>query len=78
MLNQARDSRRLPRSCRTIAVIPAICPAVRHSRARTGAGCGTVSSEHLAAPGQKRLFESRRDWRPVAELERQDLPTLTE
>ena len=32
----------------------------------------------MAAPGQERLFEVRRDWRPVAELARQDLPTLTE
>ncbi|MET9334610.1 hypothetical protein ABZX78_25990 [Streptomyces cellulosae] len=35
-------------------------------------------SEHLAAPGQGRLFEVRRDWRAVVELARQDLPTLTD
>ncbi|OKJ21774.1 hypothetical protein AMK21_10200 [Streptomyces sp. CB00316] len=35
-------------------------------------------SEHLTGPGQWRLFELRRDWRPVAELARQDLPTLTD
>ncbi|MEU0720501.1 hypothetical protein ABZ498_25380 [Streptomyces lavendulocolor] len=35
-------------------------------------------SEHLAAPGQERLFEVRRDWCPVAESARQDLPTLTD
>lgn len=35
-------------------------------------------SEHLAAPGQERLFELRRDWRPVVELARQDLPTLAD
>ncbi|MDX5564550.1 hypothetical protein PYK79_16000 [Streptomyces sp. ID05-04B] len=35
-------------------------------------------SEHVAAPGQERLFELRRDWRPVAELPRQDMPTLTD
>ncbi|GAA3136134.1 hypothetical protein GCM10010521_22850 [Streptomyces rameus] len=42
--NHARDSFRFPRSRKTIAVIPAICPAVRHNLARTGAGCGMVSS----------------------------------
>ncbi|NBM14180.1 hypothetical protein, partial [Streptomyces sp. GC420] len=35
-------------------------------------------SEYLAVPGQERLFELRRDWRPVATLERQALPTLTD
>ncbi|MDX3855614.1 hypothetical protein [Streptomyces sp. AK02-01A] len=35
-------------------------------------------SEHVRAPGQERLFELRRDWRPVVELARHDLPTLTD
>ncbi|MFF4749417.1 hypothetical protein [Streptomyces sp. NPDC001270] len=35
-------------------------------------------SEHVMAPGQERLFELRRDWRPVVELARHDLPTLTD
>lgn len=30
------------------------------------------------APGQERLFELRRDWSPVVELARHDLPTLTD
>lgn len=34
-------------------------------------------SEGLTTPGQEGLFESRRDWRPVVELTRKDLPTLT-
>ncbi|WP_236063616.1 hypothetical protein [Streptomyces poriferorum] len=35
-------------------------------------------SEHLMDPGQERLFELRRDWSSVVELERQDLPTPTD
>ncbi|WP_326841316.1 hypothetical protein OHB33_03000 [Streptomyces sp. NBC_01558] len=35
-------------------------------------------SEHVAAQGQERLFELRRDWRPVVELTRQKLPSLTD
>ncbi|MET9144540.1 hypothetical protein [Streptomyces sp. NPDC004042] len=35
-------------------------------------------SEHLMVPGQERLFELRRDWSPVVELSRLDLPTLME
>ncbi|MEW2308483.1 hypothetical protein AB0918_07575 [Streptomyces sp. NPDC006864] len=35
-------------------------------------------SKHAAAPGQEKLFELRRDWRPVTELPQQDLPTLTD
>ncbi|GAA1543778.1 hypothetical protein GCM10009730_60960 [Streptomyces albidochromogenes] len=35
-------------------------------------------SEHVATPGQERLVELRRDWRPVVELARQELPTLTD
>ncbi|MHC3388774.1 hypothetical protein ACLQ2E_04845 [Streptomyces lavendulocolor] len=35
-------------------------------------------SKHVAAPGQERLFELWRDWRPVVELPRQDLPALTD
>ncbi|WP_454607320.1 hypothetical protein [Streptomyces tendae] len=35
-------------------------------------------SEHVIAPGQERLFELRRDWSPVVELARHDLPTLTD
>lgn len=35
-------------------------------------------SEQVIAPGQERLFELRRDWSPVVELARHDLPTLTD
>lgn len=35
-------------------------------------------SENLAFPGQERLFEMGRDWQPVADLERRDLPALTD
>lgn len=35
-------------------------------------------SEHLMDPGQERLFELRRDWSSVVELERQDLPMPTD
>lgn len=35
-------------------------------------------SQHVTAPAQEKLFELRRNWRPVVELARQDLPELTE
>lgn len=55
---------------------PVPAPTLRHPGVTPPTARRPVS-EHVAAPGQDRLFELRRDWRPVVELARHDLPTLT-
>lgn len=50
--------------------------ARRTDEDRFGASRRPVSG-HLAVPGQQMLFESRRDWRAVARLGLQNLPSLT-
>ncbi|MFF8918010.1 hypothetical protein ACF08M_33090 [Streptomyces sp. NPDC015032] len=57
---------------------PVPAPAsLRHSEVPPPTSRRPVS-EHLMVPGQERLFELRREWSSVVELERQDLPTPTD